>query len=121
LTNWKRNMPRIWTLGPPKKRTQFTYSGGTKTGATLLFKQPTPISARFFQAILTEFSGKTIPGGFSMTEPTPGGLGEWVQYNSPELNPVCLTPRHASFIAAILVHEGRARSNLKGNAVELRF
>jgi len=52
------------------------------------------IVASFFQAILSEFRGKIVPGGFSMTDPTPGGLGEWVQNNSAALNLTRLTPRH---------------------------
>jgi len=56
-----------------------------------------------------------------MTDPTPGGLGEWVQEHSRELNDVALTPRHASFIAAILVHENLIRSSLHRNAVYLHF
>jgi len=114
-------MPQIWTLGGPKKRTQFRYSGSVRLGVTLLFKRPTCVCAQFLAAILDRFGGRVIPGGFSMTAPTPGGLGEWVQENSPGLNTVQLTPRHASFIAAILVDEGCATSSLKGNAVYLQF
>ena len=56
-----------------------------------------------------------------MTAPTSDGLGEWVQNNSRRLNKVSLTPRHASFIAAILVSEGKITSRLRGNAVYLHF
>ena len=114
-------MPIISTLGHPSRRTQFTYAGDVHTGVTLHFTNKPRVSAEFFQAILDEFRGNTIPGGFSMTDPTPGGLGEWVRDNSARLNPVRLTPRHASFIAAILVHEGFIISSLKGNAVCLHF
>ena len=114
-------MPTISTLGHPSKRTKFTYEGDTQTGATLNFTGTPRISPEFFTAILHEFDGKTIPGGFSMTMPTQGGLGEWVQNNSPNLNPVRLSPRHASFIAAIMVNEGLITSSLQGNAVYLHF
>ena len=40
------------------------------------------------------------PLGASMTDPTPGGLGEFI-----DLEPR-LTPRHASAIAAIMVDDG---------------
>lgn len=56
-----------------------------------------------------------------MTNPTVGGLEEWVQSNSPSLNTVNLTSRHASFIAAILVHEKRITSSVRGNAGYLHF
>jgi hypothetical protein len=114
-------MPTISTLGPPGKRTQFTYSGEVQTGVILHFSGNPRVSAEFFAAILDEFRGQTIPGGFSMTNPTQGGLGEWVQNNSHRLNTVSLSQRHASFIAAILVNEGYITSSLRGNAVYLHF
>ena len=116
-----RAMPIIWTLGGPNKRTQFGYSGSVATGATLLFTGCPRISPEFFKAILGHFGSETVAGGFSMTDPTPGGFGQWVEANSKEINGVSLSPRHASFIAAILVHEGFITSNLKGNAVFLHF
>jgi len=114
-------MPTILTLGPPQRRTKFSYTGDTREGVTLHFSDNSRISPEFFQAILEEFNGRTIPGGFCMTNPTPGGLGEWVQNNSPCLNVVHLSPRHASFIAAILVNEGLITSSLHSNAVYLHF
>ncbi len=114
-------MPTIWTLGGPSKRTQFIYTGDVRAGAVLHFTGRPRISGSFFQAMLKQFRGITIPGGFSMTDPTPSGLGEWVQNNSPKLNTDSLTPRHVSFIAAILVNEGFITSSLKGNAVYLHF
>ena len=114
-------MPRIWTLGAPNKKTQFDYSGSVDTGATLLFNAKPRVSPEFFKAILGHFNGKTVPGGFSMTDPTPGGFSQWVEANSKELNDVSLSPRHASFIAAILVCEGFITSSLKGNSAFLHF
>lgn len=114
-------MPTIWTLGPVAKRTQFEYTGSVHEGVRIRFSGNPPISAAFFQAILGQPKGKTVRGGFSATNPTKKGLGEWVRDNSGELNGRKLTPRHASFIAAILVHEGFATSCLDGNAVVLHF
>jgi hypothetical protein len=114
-------MPKIWTLGSANRRTQFAYSGSVSTGVTLLFSGKPYISPEFFKAILTQFNDKTILGGFNMTDPTSGGLGQWVERNSRQLNGLGLTPRHASFIAAILVHEGLITSSLQGNAVYLHF
>lgn len=114
-------MPKIWTLGSANRRRQFSYSGSVSTGITLLFSGKPFISPEFFKAILTRFNGRTIPGGFNMTDPTPGGLGQWVEENSKRLNGSSLTPRHASFIAAILAHEGLITSSLKRNAVYLHF
>lgn len=121
LTDYGWQLLPTSSLGPPSRRTQFTYAGDVHTGVTLHFTNKPRVSAEFFQAILNRFRGETIPGGFSMTNPTPGGLGEWVQDNSARLNLVHLTPRHASFIAAILVNEGLSTSSLKGNKVYLHF
>jgi len=41
------------------------------------------------------------PLGASMTNPLKRGLGEYLNNNYPQLN-----PRHASVLAAIMVHEG---------------
>ncbi len=114
-------MPTIYTLAHPYVRASFTYTGSVETGVTLEFIGRPRISAEFFRAILNKFHGVTIPGGFRMSNPTPGGLGEWVKYHSKQLNPVRLYPRQASFIAAILVHEGYISSSLDGNAVILHF
>lgn len=114
-------MPKIWTLGHPSIRTEFEYSGDVSKGVILHFSSNPHISSEFFQAILNEFRGRTIKGGFSMTDPISGGLGEWIQNNSKPINPINLTPRHGSFIAAILVHEGFITSNLVGNRVYLNF
>lgn len=114
-------MPTIRTLGAPRIRKQFTYSGSVSTGVTLQFKRKAYVSSEFFKAIVKHFAGKTLPGGFNMTDPTPGGFGQWEQENSQELNSVRLTPRHASFIAAILAHEDLITSSLRGNAVYLHF
>jgi len=113
-------MKKIWTLGSHYKRTQFTYSGSVQDGATIHFTGKPFISPELFKGILDHFKGKTIPGGFSMTNPTPGGLGEWVKENSGKYGKK-LTPRHASFISAIMVNEGLISSSLKGNAVILHF
>lgn len=114
-------MPTIPTLGHPSRRTAFTYTGSVESGVTVYQANRPHISAEFFRAILQQFAGQTIPGGFSMTDPTPGGLGLWVQHNSQRMNPVRLSTRHASFIAAILVHEGYITSSLLGNRVLLHF
>lgn len=114
-------MPTTYTLGSTNRRTRFVYSGSISTGVTLHFSGSPRISRDFFEAILDNFAGQTVVGGFSMTDPRPDGFGCWVQQNSKKLNGTKLSPRHASFIAAILVHENRLKSSLKGNAIYLHF
>jgi hypothetical protein len=114
-------MQTIRTLAHPYKRSIFTYSGCVNEGVTLEVSGRPNISAVFFKVILRVFRGSTIPGGFNESSPTPGGLGEWAEHYSKQMNPVRLSPRHASFIAAILVHEGYITSSLNKNAVILHF
>ena len=114
-------MPIIFTLGSTNKKTQFTYSGSISTGIKLHFTGEPYISPDFFKALLVHFAGQTVAGGFSMTDPTPGGFGQWVAENSKKLNGTTLTPRHASFIAAVLAHENQITSSLKGTAIYLHF
>lgn len=115
-------MPRIFTCGGPNKRTQFEYHGSISDGIELNFPSGSAeVTAGFLKALIAKFRGRTVVGGFSMTSPTPGGVGEWVADNSHELNGSALTPRHASFICGVLVHESFAKSSLRGNAVIMKF
>ncbi len=114
-------MPTIHTLGPPYKRSRFTYAGSVKEGVVLEIQGRPQISAEFFTAIMREFKKKTVPGGFSVTIPAPDGFGSWVKENSPDKNNFRLSPRHASFIASILVHEGYITSSFDRNAIILHF
>jgi hypothetical protein len=79
------------------------------------------IDAGFFSEALNHFAGERVYGGFKEDDPPSGGFGEWVQNESSRLNTRKLTPRHGSFIAAILCHEARVEHSLDGNAVVLRF
>jgi hypothetical protein len=98
----------------------FEYFGTVNEGTRINFTGKPFITSAFYKAILREFSGKSIYGGFSMTDPILGGLGEWIEKNSKRYS--CqLSPRHGSFIAAILVHEGYIRSSLQGTKVVLHF
>jgi len=99
-------MPAIQTLGPKRKRTRFRYDGNVNSGTTLAFRSgEISISHELYKAVLKHFSGQTVRGGFSMTNPPLGGFGEWIERNSSQYGR-SLTPRHGSFVAAILVHEG---------------
>lgn len=111
------------TCGIPAKATRFSYSGSLESGINLHFETSSVrIEASFLQAILTEFRGKTVQGGFSMTAPKRGGLGIWVRDYSRELNGgIALTPRHASFIAGILRDTDKLTSTTEGAAVILQF
>ena len=114
-------MTTIETLGGPARRRTFTYRGSVSSGVVLMHGVPTPIDRELFDAVRRAFSGRTIPLGTGRTNPTPGGLGEWLAQSSRTVNRRALTSGHAAFVAAILVHEGLARAHRKGNAVYLHF
>ena len=115
------NCNKLTTLGPPKKRKQFCYSGSIHSGVILHQSGCPKIDARVFTGALKHFAGKSVRGGFKQDAPPSGGFGEWLQNESPKLNSRKLTPRHGSFVAAILCAEAGVTSSLDGNAVVLDF
>lgn len=114
-------MKRIQTLSHAGKRAWFEYTGDCHNGVVLQHKSPMPVSGALFSAALDHFRGRTVLGGFNMTDPPPDGFGAWVAAHSKALTGRGLTPRHASFIAAILVHETYVRHSLRGASVILHF
>lgn len=116
-------MKTIWTLGYMSKRTQFSYRGSVSTGVTLVQSREPTIEAAFFRAAMDTFRDKQVKGGFKEDDPPRGGFGEWVQSASRDkkLNARTLTPRHGSFIAAILCSEAGVKSHLNGMAIWLEF
>lgn len=115
-------MPKIFTCGSSNRRTRFTYEGNVQNGVTLKFDSgDIKVTSGFLNVAINQFRGKVIRGGFSMTRPTPGGFGEWVQNQSTKFNKTSLTPRHGSFIAAILREAGYLKCTLDGNAIILKF
>lgn len=71
------------------------------------------------QFVKTLLAGK-LKVDLACTNPTPGGLGKWIQENSKKYG-CSLSPRHGSFIAAILAHEGYITSEVDGNTIILYF
>lgn len=115
-------MPTIFTCGSYNKRTQFSYDGSLEDGFTIHFDSGDAlISSLLVKTALGQFRGKEVIGGFSMTNPTPGGFGQWVTKKSRSLNKKLLTPRHGSFIAGILRDLGYLECRLDRNAVIIKF
>jgi len=98
-------MPKIQTLGSIRRRTWFEYRGAVIDSTTMEFSGKPFISPEFYRTALSHFSGTTTKGGFSMSSPSSGGFGEWISENSLKSGRK-LTPRHGSFISAILIREG---------------
>lgn len=81
------------------------------------------IDRSFIETIREHFARQTVVGGFNMTNPPKGGLGFWVDQNSASLNSRKLGPRHACFVAGILVRDYGVEAFLEGphDRVMLRF
>lgn len=108
-------MPKITTCGRAPKL--FSYRGNCDSGVIIEFPSGDfVIGSRIIEELTNYFQGQSVYGGFSMTEPTPGGVGEYLRNLGNSL-----TPRHASFLCAILQHEGLATCTLQGNAVIVSF
>lgn len=107
------------TLG--HKHKEFSYYGSIRDGVVLRQSGDPQIDASFFTAALSHFAGRTVMGGFSEDNPIKGGFGQWVEDASPRLNSRTLSPRHGSFMAAILCSEAGVKPSLDGNAVVLQF
>jgi len=105
-------MPTISTLSG---QTVFEYTPDGKGGFFIEYTGRPHISGEFIQKIQGEFKNRTIPGGFSMTNPIPGGFGEWIQNNSS------LTPRHGSHIAAVLKEFGVIKDSFGKKPIMLQF
>jgi hypothetical protein len=112
-------MPTTRTCGTGK---QFIYQGSIDDGVVLQYRScKVKVCSEFLKAIIDQFKGKVVKGGFSMTNPPIDGVGHWVLDNSKTLNVTPLSPRHGSHIAAILRDTGYLEANLDGNAVILKF
>lgn len=110
-------MPTIATCGPAAKSTWFTYRGNIGEGIILEFESGHfEIRANVIASVVNHFRGRTVRGGFSMTSPPPGSVGEFLQQQGHGL-----TPRHATFLCAVLQHEGLVNCTLDGNAVVVAF
>ncbi len=105
-------MPKINTLSG---RSVFQYTLDTSGGFYIEYSGRPHITKKMINEIETAFRGKTVPGGFSMTDPPPGGFGEWIQEHTP------YTPRHGSHIAAVLKEMGIIKEAYGKSPIILRF
>ena len=112
-------MPTTTTCG---RAVPFNYSGSIEEGVTINHTSgDVPVRAEFFNSIIDQFRGQTVRGGFKMDDPPSNGLGWWVQEHSAAQNGRRLTPRHGSFIAAILRDAGVLECSMDGRSVVLKF
>jgi len=105
-------MPTISTLSG---ETQFEYTPDGEGGFFLEYTGRPHITIEFIQKIQVKFQNASVPGGFNMTNPIPGGFGEWIWDNSQ------FTPRHGSHIAAVLKEIGIIKGSFGKKPIILQF
>jgi hypothetical protein len=94
-------------------RSEFEYDGSIATGTTINYGSgfSTTVSASQYAALLQHFKGQSPNIGTSRDRAPAGSVGAWLQRN---VTPTAI----ASYVGAILVHEGyavRAGSTIKFN------
>lgn len=110
------SMQEITTCGNNPRT--FLYNGDALHGVVIQHTNATyKVSHAVFSDLLDHFIGKIVPGGFSTTNPIPGGVGEYLSHQT--IQP--LTPRHGSFICAILRHENFVTCRTEGNTIMVHF
>lgn len=94
-------------------KTTFSYSGSVMEGTTVSYGRGNSIliSATIYNELLKFFSGRAVNIGTSRSNPPNGSLGQWLICN-------CSKVAIASYIGAILIHEGYA---YKSDKAEIRF
>ena len=71
------------------------------------------ISANQYSALLDHFQGRTINIGTSRDNPQRGSVGEWLQVNVTKV-------ATASYVGAILIHEGLATKAADGTRIQFK-
>ncbi|MDX5934832.1 hypothetical protein DLNHIDIE_00907 [Acidithiobacillus thiooxidans ATCC 19377] len=62
-----------------KNPTSFAYKGDVRNGVLIRHSQVSyEVTHKVFEDLLAHFAGMTVPGGFSMTTPILGGIGEYL-------------------------------------------
>lgn len=110
LESKKIKMNKIKTISG---KSEFSYTGSCDEGFYLEYTGRPFVSSELIKKAINEFKGKTIQGGFNVSNPS--GFGAWVEENSK------MTSRHASHIAAVLVHEEVIECEIRGNKINLKF
>lgn len=105
-------MPIIQTLSGSA---EFEYTPDDVGGFFIEYTHRPHITRELIQKMQAAFENRLVPGGFSMTDPTLGGFGDWVQENTP------FTPRHASHIAAVLKEMGIIKESIGKKPIMLQF
>ena len=91
----------------------FSYIGSVRKGTKMTYGSghTMHVSASDYQRLLTHFGGRRVPCGTSRTDRPRDSLGEWLLENVTKT-------AIASYVGAILVHEGYAVK--RGSDIEFK-
>jgi hypothetical protein len=103
-------------------RKTFDFEGNIQEGVSLIFDTGViELPSELFAAVLTEFQGRSVIGGFNMIEPPEGGLGAFVKNYSENTLSKSISARYASHLSAILRDEGLVELSKEGKATVVTF
>ena len=95
------------------ERKEFKYDGSVATGTAISYGKGSKItmSSEQYSQLLNHFKSKSVNIGTSRTTAPKGSVGEWLQENVTET-------AIASYVGAILIHEGYATKGNKRGIIE---
>ncbi|WP_407282368.1 hypothetical protein V7O61_06480 [Methanolobus sp. WCC1] len=104
------------TLPTWAKKSEFKYDGSVANGTTIYYginNHPIRITSEQYSQLLTHFRGKSVNIGTSRVNPPKGSVGEWLQEN-------VTGTATASYVGAILIHEGYATKLEDGPIIDFK-
>jgi hypothetical protein len=111
------------TWGVPAKQTPYKWEA-VEDGVQIIHQEvndgylvPWDVFYSVFNYAREHAVDNRINAGTSMTSPTPGSVGSWVQTMRFSLDKGTLTPRHLSFLGPIYGRMGFVDSELDGNSI----
>ena len=97
-------MPRTHTAGGQRL---FDYEGTIETGVNIIFATlRVHLPRELFTAVLEQFRGQVVVGGFSMDDPPEGGIGHFIREWGNNILGRSISPRYGSHLVAILRDRG---------------
>ncbi|MDO8873682.1 MAG: hypothetical protein Q7V05_13280 [Methanoregula sp.] len=96
-------------------RSEFEYEGSIATGTTIYYGSgsSTVVSASQYSALLQHFKGQSPNIGTSRDRAPEGSVGAWLQKNITRT-------AIASYVGAILIHEGYATKGYESPTIKFK-
>ena len=112
-------MKETTTAGEQKT---FSYEGTIQEGVTLIFDTgKIELPSQLFTAVLEEFKGRSVIGGFNMMDPPNDGIGFFITNYAENTLQRSISARCASHVIAILRDEGLVELSKEGKSIIVAF